>query len=104
MKTAAFTITALLAGFAASAQVPPQEPRPVFRTGTDLVPLTVTVVDGKGAPVKDLKASDFTVTENKSVREILAFFPQELLPGPIPVNDVSSEREKSAGLRPETRR
>ena len=59
-------VAVVLAGLTLSAQAPPpqQQPQqqvPVFRGGTTVVPLTVTVVDGKGAPVKDLTAADFTV-------------------------------------------
>ncbi len=76
----------------------------MFRGGTIVVPLTVTVVDAKGAPVKDLKASDFTVTENKSVREITNFFPQEFAAGPVPAGEVTPARVKEAGVKPQTRR
>ena len=67
----------LLAGLAAFAQAPaptqqqqqqaPQQP-PVFRGGTTVVPLTVTVVDATGQPVKDLTPSDFTVTLPRAYR------------------------------------
>ncbi len=99
-----FVVLALLAGLALSAQVSTQQQPPVFRAATIVVPLTVTVVDEKGAPVKDLKASDFTVTENKRVREIVNFFPQEFMPGPAPAGDVTPVRVKEDGIRPQTRR
>ena len=94
----------LLAGLVVSAQVPPQQQRPVFRSGTDVVPLTVTVVDAKGAPVKDLTAADFTVTENKLVREIVNFFPQEFMAGPVPAGEVTPVRARETGIKPQTRR
>jgi hypothetical protein len=102
-----------LTGFAVSAQVPaqqqpPQQQPPVFRGGTIVVPLTVTVTDEKGAPVKDLKASDFTVFENKKAREIVNFFPQELAAGPVPDGDAVPARVpgvvKDPSIRPQTRR
>ena len=62
------------------AQAPPPQQTPVFRSRTTLVPLTVTVLDTKGVPVRDLKQSDFTITENGRVREIVSFFPQEMVP------------------------
>src|SRR6187551_3204867 len=85
-------------------QTPPPQTPPVFRGGTDVVPLTVTVTDKNGAPVRDLKASDFTVIENKSRREIVNFFPQELAPetGPVPVGEVTPARVKESGIRPQT--
>lgn len=111
MRSGAIALLATLAGltgFAVSAQVPAQQQPPVFRGGTVVVPLTITVVDEKGAPVRDLKASDFTVLENKKVREIVAFFPQELVPGPVPEGDVIPLRNpgevKDKTVRPQTRR
>src|SRR5438477_1425925 len=34
---------------------------PSFRAGVEALPVDVTVVDGKGEPIRDLIASDFTV-------------------------------------------
>ena len=62
------------------------------------------MVDEKGAPVKGLNASDFTVTENKKVREIVNFFPQEFAAGPVPAGDVTPMRVKEEGIKPQTRR
>jgi VWFA-related protein len=110
MKSAAFVFLVLLAGLAGSARTPPQQPPqqqpPVFKSRTDVVPLTVTVVDEKGVPVKDLKASDFTVTENRKVREIVNFFPTELAPLPVPAGDAVPARAPAPGngLAPPTRR
>jgi VWFA-related protein len=97
-------LIALLIATTLSAQTPQQPP--VFRGGTIVVPLTVTVTDKNGAPVKDLKASDFTVIENKKTREVVNFFPQELgpEPGPVPAGEVKPERVKEPGVRPQTRR
>ena len=77
----------LAAGALVSAQTPTPKPTPtpqqtpVFRSGTTVVPLTVTVVDQKGTPITDLKQSDFQVFENKRQREIVNFFPQAFVPG-----------------------
>src|SRR5262245_24535292 len=97
-------VAVVLAGLAPSAQTPPPQQPPVFRGGTDVVPLTVTVVDQKGMPVKDLTAADFTIRENKKVREILAFYPQELAAGPVPAGDVAPTRVKEPGVKPQTQR
>ena len=73
----------LFVGAVVSAQTPTPTPQktPVFRGGTTVVPLMVTVVDQKGAPVTDLKQSDFRVYEDRSLREIVNFFPQAFVPG-----------------------
>jgi VWFA-related protein len=55
----------------------PQTP-PVFRGGTTLVPLTVTVLDKKGQPITDLTQAEFTVLENGVTQELRAFFPQRM--------------------------
>src|SRR4051812_39821194 len=39
--------------------------QPVFRAGTTIVPLTVTVLDRNNHPVTDLKQGDFTILEGK---------------------------------------
>ena len=102
-------VAVLLAGLSLSAQTPPpqppaQQPAPVFRGRTDVVPLTVTVVDSKGTPIKDLTAADFTVTENKKAREIVNFFPQELAAGPVPAGEVTTTRVREVGVKPQTQR
>jgi VWFA-related protein len=53
------------------AQSPPQ--RPVFRGGTDLVQVDVSVLDGKRHPVRGLTAEDFSIFEDGQPREIQAF-------------------------------
>src|SRR5262245_59246303 len=78
-------------------QTPVPQQAPVFRAGTSVVPLTVTVLDQKGVPITDLKQSDFTVFENGRQREIIAFFPQAFVPG-------LSENERREGVAPQTRR
>ena len=45
-------VCAAATGLAAQGQAPPpQTPRPTFRSSTDVVPLTVTVLDKSGNPV-----------------------------------------------------
>ena len=48
---------------------------PVFRVGLDLVNVTVTVRDGKGGLVSDLKAGDFTVREDGRPQKVEVFAP-----------------------------
>ena len=94
-------VALLLAGVAVSAQSAPpsQQQAPTFRSGTTVVPLTVTVLDQKGQPVTDLQASDFTVYENRRQREIVNFFPQALTPGLV-----QPPGARGDGMAPATRR
>jgi VWFA-related protein len=68
-------VTACSASLVVLAQAPQT---PVFRSTAILVPLTVTVLDSRGAPVTDLTAADFAVYENDQPREILSFFTQAM--------------------------
>ncbi len=58
---------------ASAPQVQPQQPRPTFRSGVDLVPIDVVVLDNDRRPVKGLRAEDFTVTENGDPQAIQTF-------------------------------
>src|SRR4051812_3357101 len=55
----------------APAQAP--APRALFRGGTDLVQVDVSVLDKKRHPVRGLTAEDFSILEDGHVREIQAF-------------------------------
>ena len=61
-----------------------QQTPPVFRGGITIVPLHVTVLDKNGAPVADLKQSDFTIIEDGVRQDIKAFYAEVLKPGEIP--------------------
>jgi len=88
-----------------STESPPAQQTPTFRSAIDVVPLTVTVLDRNGAPVTDLKASDFTVLENKRTREILSFFPQRFVADPTPpASEAERTRPRNSSVAPETRR
>jgi VWFA-related protein len=93
----------IAAGVVLSAQQPQQ---PVFRSGTTIVPLTVTVLDKQGRPVTDLRQSDFTVVEAGKPREILNFYPQPLTSGPVPPARTGplNRFSPTTTLAPETRR
>src|SRR5438093_8317285 len=58
------------------AQQPPEQPQPppTFRAGINFVRVDVIVSDNKtGAPIADLKESDFEVTEDGKPQKIEAF-------------------------------
>ncbi len=47
-------------------------PRPVFRSGVDLVTVDAIVLDAQGKPVTDLAAADFVVTAAGKVRKVVS--------------------------------
>jgi Ca-activated chloride channel family protein len=78
----------------------------VFKSGVDMVPLTVTVTDASGKYIRGLTERDFAVFEN-GVQQSLSFFAGEPLPVDVAlVLDVSSSmaadmprvREAAGGL------
>ena len=100
MKSTALAALAAAATFVVSAQ----EQRPVFRSGTTLVPVTVTVTDQQGRPVAGLTQADFRIFEDGKLREVAAFFPQMLSPAPAAEPPMAIVRDRQAGLVPSTRR
>ena len=66
-----------------------------FKSGVEMVPLTVTVTDVKGKPVTGLTGSDFTVLED-GVEQPLAFFGA----GEVPL-DVALVIDASASMGPD---
>lgn len=103
MVPRALTALALLAVLA-TVVLSAQEQRPVFRSGTTLVPITVTVTDQQGRPVAGLTQADFKVFEDGRPREIVAFFPQLLTPGPAVDPTMAIVRNRVSGIVPATRR
>jgi VWFA-related protein len=89
MKTgmACWPTMLLLISVPVGQQRPSQAP-PSFRTGVDVVPLDVTVLDEQRRPVRGLTAADFTVFEEGKPRKIVAFSVIEL--PPIPALGASS--------------
>ncbi len=69
--------TRLLAGVFAFALAAPAlvvgQQAPTFRSSVNLILVDVTVRDGKGQPVKDLKATDFEILENGKLQAIVTF-------------------------------
>jgi VWFA-related protein len=100
MKRAALIVAAA----AVTAVLSAQEQRPVFRGGTTLVPITVTVTDQQGRPVTGLTQADFKIFEDGRPREVAAFFPQMLSPAPASEPTMAIVRDRQAGLVPSTRR
>jgi VWFA-related protein len=61
------------AGITRLAAQDPVAPPAVFRAGTELVQVDVTVLDGRRQPVTGLTAADFTVLENGQPRAVETF-------------------------------
>src|SRR6266545_4426322 len=57
----------------ASALLTGQQTAPVFRAGTKLVEVTVTVLDKKGNAVTGLEPADFTLLDDGKARELALF-------------------------------
>jgi Ca-activated chloride channel family protein len=55
------------------------QPQPVFRSGTRIVPLYVTVTDAQGRLVPDLVQEDFQIFDNETPQSIV-FFENEVRP------------------------
>jgi VWFA-related protein len=69
-------VVAALAGALAAAPVaeqPPQEQRPVFRGGANVVRVDVTVTNRKGEPATELTRDDFVLTEDDVPQAIDSF-------------------------------
>ncbi len=50
-----------------------QQPQtPVFRSGVDVTPIDVTVVDGDGRPIDDLKSGDFRIAIDGKARRVVS--------------------------------
>jgi hypothetical protein len=58
-----------LSAAALSAQVPQV---PTFRTGIDIIAVDVAVVDGRGRPVEDLRAPEFSVKIDGEERRVVS--------------------------------
>ena len=55
----------------ASAVVASQTPQPTFRGGIEVIEVDVSVVDGRGQPMTDLRAPEFTVTVDGEARRVV---------------------------------
>src|SRR6266850_4870463 len=73
MKRLPAALAALLVAVPLAAQQPQsQDPtQPTFRTGVDVITIDIGAVDGKGQPVTDLHAPEFTVKIDGQVRRVI---------------------------------
>src|ERR1017187_5976525 len=72
-----------LAGVVVSAGQARPAQQPVFRAGTEIVELDVSVLDKDHKPVRGLTKSDFTIQEDGRPQQIVAFTAVDL-PAPVP--------------------
>jgi VWFA-related protein len=72
---ASVCVAALLSALVRGQQQPSEQeqPPPVFRTGTNVVRVDVSVMDKDGRPVRSLEAGDFELRENGQVQAITSF-------------------------------
>lgn len=68
-------------------QQPGGAPAPQFRSGVTAVPINVRVVDSTGAPITDLRKSDFTILED-GVAQTIAVFSSHVLAAAAPSRDL----------------
>lgn len=89
----------LLSGLLALATAGPQQPAPTFRSGVDVVPVDVSVLDRQGRPVSDLTTADFTLTVDGQPRTLVSasYISAERLSEPEPDRATFST---NAGQRP----
>jgi VWFA-related protein len=81
-------LVATIAAVAVHLHAQAPAPRPVFRGGTDLVQVDVSVLDKKRHPVRGLTAEDFSIFEDGQPREIQAFTEVDL-PDRVRAQDAS---------------
>jgi VWFA-related protein len=85
-------VTRVVSTFVVVALLAAQE-RPDLRVDVDLVTVACSVSDHSGAPVKDLKAEDFKLSDNGQPREIANFWQESDLPLTVAlVADVSGSQ------------
>ena len=69
---ACLTVISALTAPAGHAAQDAQGSRPTFRSGVDLITVDVAVHDGRGQPVEDLRARDFTVKVDGQPRDVVS--------------------------------
>ena len=88
MPRPALVLVVAIAAVAVHLHAQAPAPRPVFRGGTDLVQVDVSVLDKKRHPVRGLTAEDFSIFEDGQPREIQAFT-EVYLPDRVRAQDAS---------------
>jgi Ca-activated chloride channel homolog len=92
----AVIVAVTIVAFGGAAPIEAQ--RPAFKSGVDMVPLTVTVTDPKGKYVTGLCGSDFHVYED-GVEQSLSFFASDAVPIDVAlVLDTSSSMRDDLAL------
>jgi VWFA-related protein len=81
MTRTAATLLALALVAPLTAQQPPPQAPPVFRSGAQLTVETVTVKDKSGKPIEGLTAKDFSITED-GVPQAISFVEFQRVPSP----------------------
>lgn len=61
---------------------PQQAPKPLFRSGQNLILVDVSVRDKKGQPIEGLTAADFEIQENGKTQEVVSFTFEKVAPTP----------------------
>lgn len=76
---------------------------PVFRTGVDLLPVDVLVVDDQGRPVRGLTPDDFTVSIGGQARRVVSaewvLLTSDAVAPSVPIPDGYSSNEQDTGGR-----
>lgn len=73
IRAAVVSVLMLALAATVGAQQQTSDPAPVFRSSTQLVPLNVTVTDGRRQFVRGLTADDFTILEDGIEQEVRFF-------------------------------
>jgi hypothetical protein len=81
-----------------------QQKRPVFRGNTQVVSVDVIVRDGSGQVVRNLKASDFEVSEDGKPQEITSFTFEEISDKPAATTSIELLAGAEAKLAEDTKR
>src|SRR5215469_8542037 len=92
----------LMLALPVAAQQTPDAGTPVFRTGTNLVTVDVTVRDKSGKPIEGLKASDFTILEDGKQQKLSVFDFQKLSSEPEPPPPLSLADQLELPKAPKT--
>src|SRR6188472_4194094 len=73
MKPILFALAISLSATVAAAQAQdPQQAPPTFRSGVDVITVDIGAVDGRGQPVTDLHAPEFTVKIDGQARRVVS--------------------------------